>query len=77
MVKNENMNENANKIEWIEKEPVPHFRFGGREYFMLNDRIEVVMDGVLYRVQSVYSGSAFMGDVLDALTMEKINRSVA
>ncbi|MCD7918938.1 MAG: hypothetical protein LUG45_02490 [Clostridiales bacterium] len=68
----------ATKIEWIEKEPIPHFRYGGREYFMLNDSIEVVIDGVLYRVKSIYKDSAaFMGDVLDALTMEKINRSAA
>lgn len=66
-----------NKVEWIAKEPIPHFRYGGREFFMLNDMIEVVIDGILYRAKSVYSDSSFMGDVLDSLTMEKINRTTA
>lgn len=67
----------SNKIEWIAKEPVPHFRYSGKEYFMLNNMIEVVIDGVLYRVKSIYSGSTLLGDVLDSLTMEQINRTVA
>ena len=70
-------NNNENKIEWIEKEPVPHFRYGGREYYLLNEMIEVEIGGVLYRVKSIYSNDAYMGDVLDSLTMEKINRSIA
>lgn len=80
MGKNENMDviaANERKIEWIEKEPVPHFRCGGKDYYLLNDMIEVEIGGVLYRVRSVYSNTAFMGDVLDALTLEKINRTVA
>ena len=44
---------------------------------MLNEMIEVVIDGVLYRVKSIYSDSAFMGDVLNSLTAEKINRTTA
>ena len=66
-----------NKVEWISKEPIPHFRYGVKEFYMLNDMIEVVIDGILYRVKSIYSDSAFMGDVLDSLTMEKINPTVA
>ena len=73
------MTENMNRsnIEWIEKEPVPRFRCGDREYRLLNHMIEVEIGGVLYRVKSIYSDDAFMGDVLDSLTMEKINRSAA
>ena len=70
-------NNNEKKIEWIEKEPVPRFRYGGREYRMLNQMIEVEIGGVLYRVKSIYNDDAFMGDVLDSLTMEKINRIIA
>ena len=85
MVENKNTNatyENNettshNKVEWISKEPIPHFRYGGKEFYMLNEMIEVVIDGVLYRVKSIYSDSAFMGDVLDSLTAEKINRATA
>ncbi|MCD7804471.1 MAG: hypothetical protein LUH03_04855 [Oscillospiraceae bacterium] len=66
------------KVEWLESEQVPRFRCGGQEYIMLNDSIEVVIDGVLYRVKSIYINNlTFMGDVLDALTMEKINRTAA
>ena len=72
-----NTDTNTNKIEWIEKEPIPRFRYGGREYRMLNQMIEVEIGGVLYRVKSVYNEDAFMGDVLDSLTMEKINRIIA
>lgn len=66
-----------NKIEWISKEPVPHFRYGGREFYLLNEMIEVEIGGVHYRVKSIYNEDAFMGDVLDSLTMEKINRIIA
>ncbi|MCC8131529.1 MAG: hypothetical protein LUC38_05370 [Oscillospiraceae bacterium] len=66
------------KVEWLENEQVPRFRYEGQEYIMLNDSIEVVIDGVLYRVKSIYiNDPTFMGDVLDALTMEKINRTAA
>lgn len=66
------------KVEWLESEQVPCFRYGEQEYIMLNDSIEVVIDGVLYRVKSIYiNNPTFMGDVLDALTMEKINRTAA
>ena len=82
MVENKNAtyenlkNTSHNKIPWIEKEPVPHCRYAGKEYYLLNHMIEVVMDGVLYCVKSIYSPRAFMGHVLDALTMERINRTV-
>ena len=62
-------NTDTNKIEWIEKEPVPHFRYGGREFYLLNDMIEVEIGGVLYRVKSVDNVVAFMGDVLDSLLL--------
>ncbi|MCD7888411.1 MAG: hypothetical protein LUG23_00545 [Oscillospiraceae bacterium] len=66
------------KVEWLESEQVPRFRYGEQEYVMLNDSIEVVIDGVLYRVKSIYINNlTFMGDVLDTLTMEKINRTAA
>ena len=85
MVENKNTNatyENNettshNKVEWSSKDPIPHFRYCGREYYLLNEMIEVEIGGVLYRVKSIYSNDAFMGDVLDSLTMEKINRIIA
>ena len=65
------------KIEWISHEPVPHFRYEGREFMMMNDKLEVLIDGVLYRVSCFYADSAFMCDVLDSLTMENIYRRTA
>jgi len=52
-------NNNENKIEWIEKEPVPYFRYGGREYYLLNEMIEVEIGGVLYRVKSIYNNDVY------------------
>lgn len=71
----ENENRNTETIEWIEKEPIPRFRYRGREFVMLNDSIEVEIGGVAYHVKSIYSGNVSMGDVLDALIMEKITRA--
>ncbi len=68
--------ETISTVEWINDDsPIPHFRYGGKEYYVLNDSLEVEIGGVLYRVKSIYDKSAFMGDVLDALTMEQINRN--
>lgn len=74
MENNDKNREVINKTEWIKNQPIPCFRYGGREYFLLNDMIEVEIDGVLYRVKSIYSDNALMGDMLDALTMERISR---
>ncbi len=68
--------ETVSSVEWINNDsPIPHFRYGGKEYYVLNDSLEVEIGGVLYRVKSIYDKSAFMGDVLDAITMEQINRA--
>jgi hypothetical protein len=68
-------NKRNKQIEWISEEPIPHFRYDGKAYFALNDSIEVLIDGVVYRVKSVYSEKSFMGDMLDSLTMVQINRN--
>lgn len=65
------------KIEWLSHEPVPHFRYAGREFMLMNDKLEVLIDGVLYRVSCHYADSAFLGDVLDSLTMDNIYRRTA
>ena len=42
----------------------------------LPDQLELVMeDGTVYRVRSFFAGDLMMGDVLDALTMEKLERA--
>lgn len=64
-------------VEWLKTDSVPRFRYEGKEYYLLNDMIEVEIGGVHYRVKSLYSDKAFMGDVLDTLTMEKIQREAA
>ncbi len=41
----------------------------------LPDQLELVMeDGTVYRVRSFFAGELEMGDVLDALTLEKVER---
>ena len=41
----------------------------------LPDQLELVMeDGTVYRVHSFFVAEQQMGDVLDALSLEKVNR---
>ena len=41
----------------------------------LPDQLELVMeDGTVYRVRSFFAAEQQMGDVLDALSLEKVNR---
>ena len=41
----------------------------------LPDQLELVMeDGTVYRVRSFFVAEQPMGDVLDALSLEKVNR---
>lgn len=41
----------------------------------LPDQLELVMeDGTVYRVRSYFAAEQQMGDVLDALSLEKVNR---
>ncbi len=41
----------------------------------LPDQLELVMeDGTVYRVHSFFAAEQQMGDVLDALSLEKVNR---
>ena len=40
------------------------------------DQIDLYMeDGTIYHVRSFFDGDLMMGDVLDALTMEKLERA--
>lgn len=40
------------------------------------DRIDLYMeDGIVYHVRSFFAGDLLMGDVLDALTVEKLERA--
>ena len=40
------------------------------------DQIDLYMeDGTIYHVRSFFTGDLMMGDVLDALTMEKLERA--
>ena len=40
------------------------------------DQIDLYMeDGTIYHVRSLFAGDLLMGDVLDALTMEKLERA--
>ena len=48
----------------------------GPKKLRIPDRIDLYMeDGTVYHVRSFFAGDLMMGDVLDALTMEKLERA--
>ena len=68
------MNENNFEHEKM----LPIIDHNGRKFMCLPNRTEMTFpDGTVYRVNSLFVGKAEMGDMLDALTTEKINREVA
>ena len=57
---------------------LPIIDYQGRKFMCLPNRTEMTFpDGTVYRVSSTFVGKTEMGDMLDALTIEKINREVA
>ena len=57
---------------------LPIIDYQGRKFMCLPNRTEMTFpDGTVYRVSSIFVGKTEMGDMLDALTIEKINREVA
>ena len=57
---------------------LPIIDYQGRKFMCLPNRTEMTFpDGTVYRVSSMFVGKTEMGDMLDALTIEKINREVA
>lgn len=68
------MNENNFEHEKM----LPVIDYNGRKFMRLPNRTEMTFpDGTVYRVNSLFVGKTEMGDMLDALTIEKINREVA
>ena len=48
----------------------------GPKKLRIPDRIDLyIEDGTVYHVRSFFAGDLMMGDVLDALTMEKLERA--
>ena len=57
---------------------LPIIDYQGRKFMCLPNRTEMTFpDGTVYRVSSMFVGKTEMGDMLDTLTIEKINREVA
>ena len=57
---------------------LPIIDYQGGKFMCLPNRTEMTFpDGTVYRVNSTFVGKTEMGDMLDALTIEKINREVA
>ena len=71
------MNENkGNNFE--NGKMLPIIDYQGRKFMCLPNRTEMTFpDGTVYRVSSMFVGKTEMGDMLDTLTIEKINREVA
>ena len=63
--------EYPNKMKWVS--PPPKFA-GEKEVKRLSEYTEVTVGGVVYRIRSVFADKGRMGDLLDLVTMEKINR---
>ncbi len=56
----------------------PIIEHNDRKFMRMPNRTEMTFpDGTVYRVSSMFVGKTEMGDMLDALTIEKINREVA
>ena len=67
---------NENNLE--HEKMLPIIELDGRRFMCLPNRTEMTFpDGTVYRVNSMFIGKSEMGDMLDALTIEKINREVA
>jgi len=58
------------------EELFPIIKHQGREFLCLPTKTEMEMeDGTVYHVNTYYGGSTEMGPLLDALTLEKIDRA--
>ena len=67
---------NENNLEY--EKMLPIIEHDGRRFMCLPNRTEMTFpDSTVYRVSSTFVGKTEMGDMLDALTIEKINREVA
>ena len=67
---------NENNLE--HEKMLPIIEHDGRRFMCLPNRTEMTFpDGTVYRVSRTFVGKTEMGEMLDALTIEKINREVA
>ena len=70
------MNENEKSKDFKLEELFPIIKHQGREFLCLPTKTEMEMeDGTVYHVNTFYGGSTEMGPLLDALTLEKIDRA--
>lgn len=70
------MNENEKSKDFKLEELFPIIKHQGREFLCLPTKTEMEMeDGTVYHVNTYYGGSTEMGPLLDALTLEKIDRA--
>ena len=56
---------------------VPGFRSGDRRGLLLNQRLDVEMDGVTYHLTSVFDGEKELGEVIDTIELERNLRQTA
>ncbi len=68
---NENKKDGCFKLE----EVFPIIKHGGRQFLCLPTKTDLLMeDGTIYHVNTFFGGNTEMGAMLDALTLEKIER---
>ena len=59
------------------KNNASHANKTDRQKYLLPDQLDLIMeDGTIIHVRSFFTEDSRMGDVLDALTIEKIDRAV-
>ena len=64
-------------VEIIVAGELPGFEYGGCRGVFLNLGLDVEMDGVTYHLISRFSEKTEMGDVLDAIELERSQRQTA
>ena len=60
-----------------ESDTIPGFQAGGKKFCLLNLTLDVEIDGVTYHLTSEFSEKSEMGDVIDAIELERSQRKSA
>lgn len=61
----------------IEPDGFPGFRQGNQKFCLLNLTLEVEIGGVTYHLRSAFSERSELGNVLDAIELERSQRQTA
>lgn len=72
------MNKSKNEIVLtIDSDTIPSFQIESQKFCLLNVTLDVEINGVTYHLQSEFSEKSEMGDVIDAIELERSHRKSA